>query len=126
MAEMRNPPMSAKEHQIDAPYLDRTNGPPLAAVLAGAIGVFVLGVLTTLNEASAAAHDFLDLYAPVGPLSGKTLIAVAAWALSWAVLGAAWRRKDMDLQGVLYLSAVLIGLGLIGTYPSFFESFATE
>jgi hypothetical protein len=126
MSEAPVPRMSPREKEIDAPYMDRKNGPPMAAVVAAAVGSLILGALTTLNEMSTSVHDFLDLYAPVGPLSGKTLIAVAAFALTWLVLGIAWRDKEVDARRIIIVSAVLIGLGLIGTYPSFFEQFATE
>jgi hypothetical protein len=126
MTEARVPRMTPHEKEIDAPYMDRKNGPPMAAVMAAAVGSLVLGAMTTLNEMSAAVHDFLDLYAPVGPLSGKTLLAVAAFVLTWVVLGIAWRNKDVDARKIIVVSAVLIGLGLIGTYPSFFEQFKSE
>jgi hypothetical protein len=125
-AKAKVPRMTAAERDIDAPYMARTNGQPLAAVVAASIGTFALGALTTLNEMSTAVHDFLDLYAPVGPLSGKTLVAVAVWALAWIVLGLMWRGKEIDFRKAVIVSAVLIGLGLVGTYPSFFEQFATE
>jgi hypothetical protein len=118
--------MSAKEREIDAPYADRPNGPPMAAVVAASFGTFVLGLLTTLNEWSVTVHDWLAFYAPVGPLSGKTLVAVAAFAAAWVVLGIAWRNKEVDFRGTLYVCAVLIACGLIGTYPSFFEQFTNE
>jgi hypothetical protein len=58
--------------------IDRPTGPVAAAVLAAEVGIFFLGLLTTLSEASVGVHDFLDFYDKVGPLSGKTILAVAA------------------------------------------------
>lgn len=46
----------------------------------------VLGLLTTLNGASTGVHDFLEFDQDVGPLSGKTILAVIAYLASWAVL----------------------------------------
>ena len=105
---------------------DRPNGPPLAAVLAAGIGSFVLGVFTTIAEASPDVKEWLMFRAPVGPLSGKTTLAVAAWAVSWLILGVAWRRRNLAFRPVVIATAVLIGLGLIGTFPSFFEQFTVE
>src|ERR671910_899104 len=65
--------------------IERPTGPVAAAVLATGIGAFVLGLLTTLNEASTGVHDFLEFDEDVGPLSGKTIIAVIAYLGSWAV-----------------------------------------
>lgn len=107
-------------------YEERPNGPAMAAVIAAAFGSFVLGVFTTLAEASPLLKNWLVFREPVGPLSGKTTLAVAAWAVAWIGLGMAWRRREVDFRTVVIASAVLIGLGLIGTYPTFFEQFTTE
>jgi hypothetical protein len=107
-------------------YQDRHNGPAFAAVIAAAIGSLVLGVFTTLAEASANVKDWLVLREPVGPLSGKTTMSVAAWVVSWVVFGVLWRNREVDSRAVIIASAVLIGLGLLGTFPAFFEEFATE
>jgi fluoride ion exporter CrcB/FEX len=107
-------------------YEDRASGPPLAAVLAAAIGTFVLGLFVTLAEASASLKEWLNFRDPVGPLSGKTTMAVAAWAVAWLVFGLLWRKREIDSRVVIIVSAVLIGLGLLGTFPAFFESFAAE
>ncbi|HYZ91077.1 MAG TPA: hypothetical protein VFA34_01635 [Actinomycetota bacterium] len=105
---------------------ERLSGPPLAAVLAAAIGSFVLGAMTTLAEAFAGMKSWLEFVGTVGPLSGKTTMAVTAWAASWLVFGLAWRRREINVRLVVIAAATLIGLGLIGTFPSFFETFATE
>ena len=100
------------------------NGPPMAAVLAAGIGTFVLGLFTVLAEASTSIKDWLVFREPVGPLSGKTTLAVLAWAVSWGVLAAAWRGKDVRFERILTVTFVLLGLGLLGTFPTFFERFA--
>jgi fluoride ion exporter CrcB/FEX len=94
--------------------------------LAAAVGSFVLGVMTTLAEASPDLKEWLAFRAPAGPLSGKTTVAVAAWAVSWVILAIAWRRKEVGFRPVVIASAVLVALGLLGTFPTFFESFTVE
>ena len=106
--------------------IDRPTGPVAAAVLATGIGAFVLGLLTTLSEASTGIHDFLEFSDDVGPLSGKTILAVVAYVVSWAGLHAAWRRRNPALRPVLIATAVLIALGILGTFPTFFQAFASE
>jgi hypothetical protein len=86
----------------------------------------VLGFLTTLNEASESVHDFLEFDEDVGSLSGKTIIAVIAYLASWAVLHAVWRRKSPALRPILIVAVVLIALGVLGTFPTFFQAFASE
>jgi hypothetical protein len=98
----------------------------MAGVLAAGVGTFVLGLLTTLAEVSVSLKDWLVFRDPVGPLAGKTTLGVAAWALTWIVLGLIWRDRDVSVRTVVIMSAILIGLGALGTYPTFFEKFAAE
>lgn len=104
----------------------KPNGPAAAAILAANIGVFVLGAATTLAEISAPLKDALNLYAPTGPLSGKTTAGVLAWLIAWVALHFYWQRKDVDFSRVFSLSLVLLGLGLLFMFPPFFELFATQ
>ena len=106
--------------------VERPTGPIAAAVLAVGIGAAVLGLLTTLNEASTGVHDFLEFDEDVGPLSGKTIIAVIAYLASWAVLHGLWRRQNPTLRPILIVTAVLIALGVLGMFPTFFQAFAAE
>jgi hypothetical protein len=106
--------------------VERPTGPVAAAVLAAGIGAFVLGLLTTLSEASTGVHDFLEFDEDVGPLSGKTIIAVIAYVASWAVLHGLWRRQNPALRPILIATVVLIALGVLGTFPTFFQAFASE
>lgn len=102
------------------------NGKAAAAFLAGGIGAFAIGLMTTLAEASTAIADKLRFVAPVGPLSGKTTVAVIIWLISWGVLGTLWKDKEVDFSKVSLASFILLGLGILGTFPPFFELFAAE
>ena len=106
--------------------VERPTGPVAAAVLATGVGAFVLGLLTTLNEASTGVHDFLEFDEGVGPLSGKTIIAVIAYFASWAILHGLWRRQNPALRPILIATAVVIVLGILGMFPTFFQAFASE
>jgi hypothetical protein len=105
---------------------ERPFGPAAAVIVATGVGAFVLGLLTTLNEASTEVHDFLEFDEGVGPLSGKTIIAGAAFFVAWAILHVLWRRSNPPLRTVLIVTGVLLVLGLIGTFPTFFQAFASE
>ena len=105
---------------------ERPFWPVAAAFLAGGFGVLVLGVLTTLSEASNAVSDWLKFSSSVGPLSGKTIIAVAAWIGAWIVLSVLLRRKDPSPRTVYWLTGVMVAVGVLGTFPSFFEKFASD
>jgi fluoride ion exporter CrcB/FEX len=102
------------------------SGPAAAALLAAGIGSLVLGILTTWAEASESFKEDLQWNDRVGPLSGKTIIASIAFFASWLVLHLIWRRSNPPLQRIVLISAILIVLGLIGTFPTFFQQFAPE
>ncbi|MBI1885736.1 MAG: hypothetical protein HYS09_05420 [Chloroflexi bacterium] len=106
--------------------VERPNGAAAAAILSAGFGALVLGLLASLSEASTAAHDWFDFQARVGPLSGKTIMSVVAYVASWAVLAPVMWKRSFALNTVFVIAAVLIGAGLVGTFPKFFELFAPE
>lgn len=105
-------------------YVEKPEGPVAAALLAAGVGSFSLGVLTTLSEASEGVKELLAFYDPVGPLAGKTVGAVLIWLVAWAVLHMVYRSKPVESRQALMVSLVLIGLGVLGTFPIFFKAFA--
>ena len=113
----------------DAPqiaYRDRPEGPISAAIIAAGVGALALGVLTTLASASTSVADWLEWSERVGPLSGKTTVSVIVWLLAWAALHLVYRNRPIETRRALVISLVLIGLGLIGTFPDFFQLFAPD
>ncbi|HEU4513670.1 MAG TPA: hypothetical protein VFR87_11255 [Nocardioidaceae bacterium] len=121
---MASNPNTAADAREQVEYADKPEGPVTAAILAAGIGAFTLGVLTTLAEASEGFKDFLTLYEPVGPLAGKTIGAVIVWLAAWAVLHLMYREKATESRQALTASLILIGLGVLGTFPIFFQAFA--
>jgi len=107
-----------------AEYGEKPEGPVAAAILAAGVGALALGVLTTVAEASEGFKEFLTLSEPVGPLSGKTIGAVLIWLVAWVVLHLVYRNKAVESRKALTISLVLIGLGVLGTFPIFFQAFA--
>ena len=102
---------------------DLTNGPAAAALLAAGIGSLALGLFVILAEASKSVNNALNFYNPVGPLSGKTTLAIVIWILSWMILHSSWKNKQVSFAGVFTASLILIILGLLGTFPPFFDLF---
>ena len=102
----------------------KANGPAAAAILAAAIGCFTLGLAVCLVAASSAVGMFLTFSKPVGPLSGKTDVAFGAFAVSWVILAYLWRGKNVSFGRVATISLILIGLAIVGTFPTFFDIFA--
>jgi hypothetical protein len=68
----------------------------------------------------------LNWYKPAGPLSGKTTLAVLVWLISWAILGNQWKDKDVEFGKIATIALALLLLGILGTFPPFFELFVAE
>ena len=107
------------------PRDERIDGMAAAALLAAGVGAFVLGLLTTLAEASTSVKDFLQFNDRVGPLSGKTILAAAVYFGALLVFGLLWRHRQLSLKPVFIATIVLLVLGFLGTFPTFFQAFAS-
>lgn len=105
---------------------EKPNGPVAAAVFAAGIGALVLGILTTWASASESFATSIQYSDRVGPLSGKTIWATVAFVVSWAGLGIWLRERNIAWKTVLTIGGVLLLLGVLGTFPTFFQAFAPE
>jgi hypothetical protein len=114
---------STEERMDHIEFQDKPEGPIAGAIIAGGIGATALGFFTTLAEASEGAKDWLQWSDAVGPLSGKVLMAVLVWLVAWVVLHLALRNRPYETRRALVISLVLIGLGVLGTFPLFFQAF---
>ena len=103
---------------------DKAEGPVAAAIIAGGIGVFVLGFFTILAEASASFKTLATLNEGVGGLSGKAVFTVIVWLASWVGLHLALRTKQFDARKALAIALVLVAVGLLATIPPIFTMFA--
>lgn len=110
----------------DEAAVAKPDGPLAAVLLAAGIGSFALGLVTTLAEASTGFRERLILDAGVGPLSGKTVWATVIFVIAWVVLHVMWRERDRMLRSATTAFIVLTLLGLLGTFPIFFQAFAPE
>jgi len=99
---------------------DRAMG---ASMIASGIGSLVLGIAIVLAEVNADIKTFLTWNSGVGPLSGKTGVAVIAFIVSWAVLHYAFQRRAISLTTSFIVTLVLVVLGLLLTFPPVFMSF---
>ena len=109
---------------VARPSEDKPFGPVAAVFIAAGIGAVVLGILTTLAEASADIKSALEWSTSVGPLMGKTILATGAFFVSWLILGLAMRGRDPKPQRVFVWVGVLLVVGLVLTFPTFFQAFA--
>jgi hypothetical protein len=124
MSTITDRPSDASDAGVEGiAYPDKPEGPIAAAILAGGVGALAMGVVTTLVEASTGFKDALNWNNAVGPLSGKTIVTVLVWLAAWAVLHVVYRRKPYETRRALTIALVLIGLGVLGTFPTFFQAF---
>ena len=118
--------MMDRAPETGEPDAERRFGPVAAVFLAAGIGAMVLGLMTVLAEASTSIHDALELSTAVGPLSGKTTAAVAAFFISWGILYAVMKDKHYEPKKMFIWSGSLVILGLAMTFPPIFLSFTAE
>jgi hypothetical protein len=97
--------------------INKPNGPVAAALLAGGIGSAILGLVTILVEASEGIRTSLNWYNPVGPLMGKSSVAIIAFVLSWLILDYLWKGKETNFNRVATVALILVVVGLILTFP---------
>jgi hypothetical protein len=98
-------------------------GKALAALVSAGIGCAALGLFVVLAEVSTGLRSLLNFHNPVGPLSGKTTLAVVVWLAAWALLSRRFQATPPAWRTALLLTWVLIGLGFVGTFPPFFALF---
>lgn len=99
------------------------NGAAAAAILSSSLGVFILGLLTSLAAANTGIKNWLNWYDPTGPLSGKTTLAGIVWLATWLV-GHYWlRNTEVKLTRVIQVSTALLVIGLLLMFPPLFERF---
>jgi hypothetical protein len=101
----------------------RPSGPAAAVLLAAGLASFTLGLLSVLTAASASVSDALTLSDGVGDISGVTTVSTLVFLSSWGVLTTVWRQNDPPLLRVAAAAGGLIALGLLGTFPPFFNTF---
>lgn len=119
VAQMSTPRVEEREEAHVA------TGEAAAALLAGGISCFVIGLLTTLAAVPAlvSLKNALNWYNPVGPLAGKTGVGIIAFVLAWAIGHYLLRQKEVSLKLYFTITMVLVGLGFILTFPPVFEAF---
>lgn len=100
----------------------RPSGPAAAVVLAAGLASFALGLLSVLTAASSSVSAALTLSDRVGDVSGLTTAAAVVFFAAWGVLALTWRHADPPLARVAAATGVLIALGLLGTFPPFFNA----
>jgi hypothetical protein len=111
--------MAAGSKQIRVEQQEAENGAALASFLGAGIGTFAMGFFVLINEAGIFAAP--TLYGPAGGVSGRTAFAVVTWLIAWFVLHSRWKGRQIESRGVHVITFVLIGVGILGTFPPVWE-----
>lgn len=93
------------------------NGSGAAAVVSAGIGCFAVAVLAIAGDRSAAIRSALVFYAPTGPLSGVTTLAILLWLCTWLFLDLRWRRKTVRMAPISLVAFILLVLSFLLTFP---------
>ena len=94
-----------------------SNGPAAAALLSAGAGCCAMGILYIAGNVSPIMNKVLSIYKPAGALSGVSTGSIIVWLVLWAVLARRWAKRDVELNRVGIWSAVLLGAGLLLTFP---------
>ena len=115
-----------------APAVTVPSGIAVAALLGAVIGMLTLAVVNVFTAASPAftawVHNIGKLWMPgaegIGPYSGKETLAAVAWLVSWALLHAGLRTRELNLSR--WFIVFLLGVGVATTliWPPVFEYLA--
>ncbi|MCJ7831908.1 MAG: hypothetical protein MUP92_00475, partial [Actinobacteria bacterium] len=86
-------------------------------------GCLVFGALTAMTEASRTLADALVFMPKVGPLSGQALSAVIVFLASWKLLEFVLRGKEPGERRVFVAMWLMVGVGIVLTFPPVYQSF---
>jgi hypothetical protein len=75
-------------------------------------------------EANETIKTLLTFSQPAGPLSGKTTAAAAIWLPAWGALHLWLKNREVNMKRAVRLTWALVGIGLIGTFPPFYQRVA--
>ena len=100
-------------------------GPAAAALLSVGLGLLALGLSQVLSEASMRVKDAMqavgNAWMPgaqgIGPYSGKETLALLVWLISWAVLHALLRRREVSVVLAAAVALVLVGIATTILWP---------
>jgi hypothetical protein len=106
----------------EAAAISRPAGPAAAMMVSVGLASLVLGVLSTLTAMSASVSNALTISDRVGDLSGITTITSLVFVGGWAAFTLSWRKSDPSLKRVGVLTAALLALAFVGTFPPFFQA----
>lgn len=111
-----------------------TSGAAAAALISAAIGCFTMMVVHHLSDTSKAREKFVwaigswipgshnpsELWGNIGSYTGKETMLLVGWLVSWSILYAIWRNKNIKSKTIFFwLFALLIAATAMSWHPLF-------
>jgi hypothetical protein len=106
---------------MQTPEATLPSGPAAAAIVAAGIGCAAIGILAFAGDASQAIGKALNIYNPVGTLSGVTTWGIVIWLVAWGFLSRLWSASSVALGKVNAVAFALLVVGLLLTFPPFMD-----
>jgi hypothetical protein len=106
-----------------SPPLLGANGVVAAVLVSAGVGCVCLGVVTVLSEASNAVKTVLIFNTSIGTLSGKAIVTVTSWLVTWSVLHLRWKKRGVDMRRLFVITWSLVAVGILLTFPPLFYLF---
>ena len=107
-------------------------GAAQAAILSVIIGVLSLALVNIATEASdgfkETVHGIGKLWMPgaggIGPYSGKETLSLVVWLISWALLHAFFKKRELNHRFVLVIFLLGIALATTLIWPPIYTGLA--
>ena len=99
-------------------------GAIVASLVAAWIGLMTLAVVNIAADVNSGFKTWITLHQGIGPYSGKEVLLLVAWFVSWPILHVALRRRELNLKK--WFGAFMVGI-LVATvlmWPPLFEAIA--
>jgi hypothetical protein len=96
----------------------------LAALFAAWIGLMTLAIVNVASELNAGFQAWITLHSGIGPYSGKELLMLVAWLVSWPVLHVALRRREMNVRRWFGAFLLLLLVATVLMWPPLFKGIA--
>jgi hypothetical protein len=103
----------------------RFNGVDMAAIVAAAFSIFLLGLVQIWTVVSEAGKEWVfgvgKAWMPhaehIGPYSGKETIMAVGWLVAWLVLHLALRHKHVNPRPWFFVALAFILMGVVLIWP---------
>lgn len=99
-------------------------GAMIAALYAAVVGLLTLAIVNIASDVDGGFRAWITLHSGIGPYSGKVVLMLVAWAVSWPVLHVVLRRREVHVRTWFGVFLVLLLVATVLMWPPVFEAIA--